>query len=60
LYAGEDRNPDRSERHKSPLRQLGDCDVAYQLDKSQAQAAWHAGWRFGPQSPGSRPGLVCG
>ena len=41
-------------RHKSPQRELGDCDVA------QGLAASHAGWRLAPQSPGSRPGAFMG
>ena len=49
----------------SPQRELGDCDVAHQLETAglmrcrlsgKAWAEWHAGWRLFPQSPGSRPG----
>jgi hypothetical protein len=63
-------------RQRSPQRELGDCDVAHQLVNHQAKrcclfrysgwpcsaqiAGWQAGWRLFPQSPGSRPGLVCG
>ena len=51
--------------NRSPQRELGDCDVAHQLETAglmrcrlsgKAWAEWHAGWRLFPQSPGSRPG----
>ena len=49
-------------RHKSPQRELGDCDAAHPptlpCSSGVVYLEWQAGWRLGPQSPGSRPGLV--
>ena len=39
--------------HTSPQCELGDCGL-------QSYTAWQSGWLLLPQSPGSRPGLLCG
>ncbi len=60
--AGQDANPVWHGRcgNKSPQRELGDCDVVHQREKSQARAGWQAGWPSYPQSPGSRLGAFMG
>ena len=45
-------------RHTSPLRELGDCDVAHQLAKSQAQPGWRRGVAHGVAFIPAVPGLA--
>ena len=56
-------------RHRSPQRELGDCGVAHQLDKSLAQAGsslqgsdhgMAGGVAFVPAVPGLAPGAFMG
>jgi hypothetical protein len=57
-----DRDPVRHGHlhHTSPLARAGGLRRGVPIRQSQAQAAWQAGWQLLPQSPGSRPGLLCG